>query len=246
MEPQEPLWWGYGTESPSELRGGFSCSKIWLSYKSNVIASWMHLDNCRCFQEHLRMLLQGLGALCIAPGGSGSIWKYLEELVRSPGMFSRFACGFPTTYILLMFFWLLSSTSFTHIQFMDTQTPQQGQSVSESSQTTDASSNVSLAVTLQQRRHQLVHCEAPNVAIINRTQGTNSNIVHKTGSTIIMMHHGLHSEYIQITVHGGQLMIYCAARMWREPRDYFLTSRNGKPPWSTVAFIRTVCKIEHG
>jgi len=59
-------------------------------------ASWMHLHNCRCFQEHLRMLLESLRALCLAPGGSGSIWRYLEALVRSPGVSGRIASGFRT------------------------------------------------------------------------------------------------------------------------------------------------------
>jgi len=58
----------------------------------------MHLHNCRCFQEHLRMLLQSLRALCLAPVGSGSVWKYLEALVRSPGVSGRIACGFRTEF----------------------------------------------------------------------------------------------------------------------------------------------------
>jgi len=56
----------------------------------------MHLQNCRCFQEHLRMLLQSLRSLCFAPGGPGSIWNYLGALVRSTGVFGRFPCGFQT------------------------------------------------------------------------------------------------------------------------------------------------------
>ena len=42
------------------------------------------------------MLLQSLGALCLAPGGSGSDWKYLEALVRSPGVSGSIECGFRT------------------------------------------------------------------------------------------------------------------------------------------------------
>jgi len=42
------------------------------------------------------MLLQSLRALCFAPGGPGSIWKYLEALVRSAGVSGRFVCGFQT------------------------------------------------------------------------------------------------------------------------------------------------------
>ena len=56
----------------------------------------MHLYNCRCFQEHLRILLQSLRADCKAPGGPGRIWKYLEAQVRATGVSGRFVCGFQT------------------------------------------------------------------------------------------------------------------------------------------------------
>jgi len=59
-------------------------------------ASWMHLHHCRCFQEHMRMLLQSLRALCLAPGGSGSVWKNWEALLRSPGVSGRIGWGFQT------------------------------------------------------------------------------------------------------------------------------------------------------
>jgi len=42
------------------------------------------------------MLLQSLRALCLAPGGPGSIWKNLEALVRATGVSGRCACGFRT------------------------------------------------------------------------------------------------------------------------------------------------------
>jgi len=74
------------------------CSKIWVSYKSNLVASWMHLHNCRCFQEHRRMLLQSLRALCFAPGGPESFWNHLEALVRSTRVSGKFACGFWTDF----------------------------------------------------------------------------------------------------------------------------------------------------
>jgi hypothetical protein len=44
------------------------------------------------------MLLQSLRVLCEAPGGPGSIWKYLEALVRATGESGRFACGFRTDF----------------------------------------------------------------------------------------------------------------------------------------------------
>jgi hypothetical protein len=42
------------------------------------------------------MLLQSLRALCNAPGGPGSIWKYLEALAMATRVSGRFACGFWT------------------------------------------------------------------------------------------------------------------------------------------------------
>jgi len=62
----------------------------------NLVASWRHLHNCRCFRKHLRMLLQSLKAYCKAPGGAGSIRKYLEALVRATGVYGRLWCGFQT------------------------------------------------------------------------------------------------------------------------------------------------------
>jgi len=85
--PAELLW-----KSPADLCRGLRSPKIWLSYKSNLVASLMHLHNSRCFQEHLRMLLHSLRPLCLSPGGSGSIWKYFEALVRGPRVSGRIAC----------------------------------------------------------------------------------------------------------------------------------------------------------
>jgi len=65
---------------------------------------------------------------------------------------------------------------------MTTQTPQTGESGSESSETTGTSFNASLQGTQQQRRHQLVHREAANVATENMTQDAHLKIVRKTGS----------------------------------------------------------------
>jgi len=84
------------SKSPADLHRGPRRSKICLFQKSSLGASWMHLHNCRCIQEHLRMLLQSLRALSLAPGGSGSIEKYLEALVRSLGVSGRIACCFRT------------------------------------------------------------------------------------------------------------------------------------------------------
>jgi len=42
------------------------------------------------------MLLQSLRVIGEAPGGAGSIWKYLEALVRATGVYRRFVYGFRT------------------------------------------------------------------------------------------------------------------------------------------------------
>jgi hypothetical protein len=44
------------------------------------------------------MLFQSLSALCIAPGGPGSIWNYLGAAVRSTEVFGRFACGLQSAF----------------------------------------------------------------------------------------------------------------------------------------------------
>jgi len=63
------------------------------------------------------MLLQSPRAHCKAPGGPGSIWKYLEALVRATGVSGRFACGFRTelhsadAYVILFMILLNVSTT---------------------------------------------------------------------------------------------------------------------------------------
>jgi hypothetical protein len=42
------------------------------------------------------MLWKSLRAVCKAPGGAGSIWKYIEALVRATGVSVRFGYGFRT------------------------------------------------------------------------------------------------------------------------------------------------------
>jgi hypothetical protein len=51
----------------------------------------MYIHTCRCFQEHLRMLLQNLKAYCTAPGEARKIMKNSEALVRDNGVSGRFA-----------------------------------------------------------------------------------------------------------------------------------------------------------
>ena len=64
-----------------------------LTQQSPTNSTEPHLNMTRAV--HLQ-LLQSLRALCLAPGWPGSIWKYLEALVRSTGVSGRVACGFLT------------------------------------------------------------------------------------------------------------------------------------------------------
>jgi len=47
------------------------------------------------------MLLQSPRALCKTPGGPGSIWNYLEALVRATRVSGRFARGCKDAYTSL-------------------------------------------------------------------------------------------------------------------------------------------------
>jgi len=42
------------------------------------------------------MLMESFRAHCLAPGGSRSIWQYLDALMRSSGVSGRIACCFRT------------------------------------------------------------------------------------------------------------------------------------------------------
>jgi len=89
---------------------------------------------------------------------------------------------------------------------MTTQTPQTGESGSESSEMTGASFNVALQGTQQQRRHQWVHRKAANVATENMTQDTHLKIVCKTSSSTNKKQHAIGCKYVHIMVDGRQLI----------------------------------------
>jgi len=82
------------SKSSADLHWGFSCSNIWLSFKSNFVPFWMYLQRCMCYQEQMRMLWQSLTAPSLAPGGHGSIWKDFRVLSSAPTVSGTFLCGF--------------------------------------------------------------------------------------------------------------------------------------------------------
>jgi hypothetical protein len=84
------------SQSPADLRRYLRSFKYRLFYKSNLVWLLMNIHNCRCYVEHLRMLLQSLRTVSLAPGGSGSIKKHLQALVRLPRLSGRIACCFWT------------------------------------------------------------------------------------------------------------------------------------------------------
>ena len=90
------------SKSSADLCRVLTCSKIWLSYISDNVAFWMHHHICRCCQMHIRILLQHLRAVWLAPGENGSTCNYLKAPVRLTAVSERLACGFWTRYILLM------------------------------------------------------------------------------------------------------------------------------------------------
>jgi hypothetical protein len=74
----------------------------------------MHLHNCRCFQEHLRMLLQHLRALCLASGGLGRVWITLEHRWGLPQCLGGLHVASGPFYILLMQVLRLLAPPFHH------------------------------------------------------------------------------------------------------------------------------------
>jgi len=114
--------------------------------------------------------------------------------VESPSWQSFSAFWIEANYIFLRtshFFWLSSSAPFPHQQFMATQTPQTGESGSESSETMGASFNASLEGTQPQRRQRLVHRGAADVATESMTLDAHSKIVHIIRSSTNKKQHSM-------------------------------------------------------
>jgi hypothetical protein len=88
---------------------------------------------------------------------------------------------------------------------MPTQTPQPGENGTEPGRSPSVSPNMSLSGTLQEHRHQFIHCNAVNVATKNMTQDAHLKIVSKTESSMNKKQHAIGCEYIHLTVYDGQL-----------------------------------------
>jgi len=97
----------------------------------------------------------------------------------------------------------------------------------------------------QQRRHKLVHRDAANAATKQITQAAHLKIVRKTGSRKNKKQHAVGCECIHIEAIGGEFTVYPTARVRGELHNEFIAAQNGKPPWSTKAFVHKVRKIGH-
>ena len=113
------------------------------------------------------------------------------------------------------------------------------------SRTTCASFNTPPADTKLQRRHHIAHYDAANAPTENMTQDAQLKVIRKTGGSKNKKQHTIGCDYTRIEVDDRQLMIQCTAGVGRELGDQFLAARNGTPPCSAKAFVRTVCEIEH-
>ena len=99
--------------------------------------------------------------------------------------------------------------------------------------------------TQQECKQQLLHRDTASAATKNKTQDAHLIIVRKTGSSTNKKQHAVGCEYIHTVVNGHQLTIHNVAGVRRKLHDQFIAGRKRKSPWSTKAFVLTVCEIEH-
>ena len=125
------------------------------------------------------------------------------------------------------------------------QTPQPGVIESELSWTTGAISNVPLADTQQQRKHQLVHHDGIIADNRNMAQDAHLKIVRQTGRSNCSNQHAIRCEYLHVDVDSGQLRMQFTDGVQRELCDWFIAACNGKPPCLKMEVVRTAREIEH-
>jgi len=85
---------------------------------------------------------------------------------------------------------------------MAPQTPQQGESGTESTRTTGTSSNMPPTETQLQHQHHLAHRDAANAATKNMTRETQLKTVRTTGSCKNMKQQAIGFKYSRIEVDG--------------------------------------------
>jgi len=140
---------------------------------------------------------------------------------------------------------LSSSSTIPHQHIVDTQPHPPGESGSNTGRLAAAAPNTEILGGQLQRRHMLVYRDTANAATKHVTQDAHLKIVRKTGSNINKMQHAVGSEYIHIEANSSQLTVSRTEGVGRELRNDCIAARNGKPPWSTMAVVRTVREIQH-
>jgi len=101
------------------------------------------------------------------------------------------------------------------------------------------------AETQLQHRHHFPHCDAATAATDNMTLDAQFKIVRTTESSKNNKQHVIGCEYSWIEVDGREIIILPAAGVLKKLRDHFIATQNRKPPWSTIAVVRTFRKIEY-
>jgi hypothetical protein len=128
---------------------------------------------------------------------------------------------------------------------MGKQSPLKGKCGSNTGRLAGATTNTAILGTQQEHRHKLVHRDTPNTATKHMTQDAHLKIVCKTGSSKNQKQHAVECEYIHIEANGRQSIVQRKAGACRAPVNKIIAARNGKPRWSTMAFVCTVCEIKH-
>jgi len=128
---------------------------------------------------------------------------------------------------------------------MAPQTHQEGESGTESSRMMGTSSNTPATETQPHHRHHLHYHDAANAATENMNLDGQLKMDSECRSSKDKKLRAIGCEYSRIEVDAGQPLIYHQVGVLRELRDHIIPARDGKPPWSTIAFGRTVHEIEH-
>jgi hypothetical protein len=108
-----------------------------------------------------------------------------------------------------------------------------------------ATSNTEILGTQPEHRQTLIHHNAADAATKHMTQDAHVKSVRNTDSRRNRKHHAVGCEYIHIDASGLQLSVYCGVGVRRELRNEVIPACNVRPPWSTKAFVSTVCEIAH-
>ena len=95
---------------------------------------------------------------------------------------------------------------------MATKTPQPAENGTEPGGSTGISPDTSLSGTQRECRHQLVHCNAANVATKNMSQDAHLQIIHKTESSKNKKQHAIGCKYIHIKVNDSRLTVKIYSR----------------------------------